>query len=103
MKIKSGILGTRQVIDSKEDRERVVRSKGSAVSEESDTSGVQLSSDSALIQSFREAARGQRLDIPAGTAIRFEPGDSRDVNLIPLAGARRVIGFNGLINGPLDA
>ena len=49
------------------------------------------------------AARGQRLDIPAGTAIRFEPGDSRDVNLIPFAGARRVIGFNGQINGPLDA
>ena len=59
MKIKSGILGTRQVIDSKEDRERVVRSKGSVGSEESDSSGVQLSSDSALIQSFREAARGQ--------------------------------------------
>ena len=51
----------------------------------------------------RTAARGQRLDIPAGTAIRFEPGDSRDVNLIPFAGARRVIGFNGQINGPLDA
>ena len=51
----------------------------------------------------RTAARGQRLDIPAGTALRFEPGDSRDVNLIPFAGARRVIGFNGQINGPLDA
>ena len=51
----------------------------------------------------RAAARGQRLDIPAGTAIRFEPGDNRDVNLMPFAGARRVIGFNGQINGPLDA
>ena len=51
----------------------------------------------------REAARGQRLDIPAGTAIRFEPGDNRDVNLIPFSGARRVVGFNGHINGPLDA
>ena len=51
----------------------------------------------------RVAARGKRLDIPAGTAIRFEPGDSRDVNLIPFAGARRVVGFNGQINGPLDA
>jgi urease subunit beta len=50
----------------------------------------------------REAARGLRLDIPAGTAIRFEPGDSRDVQLVPFAGARRVFGFNGLINGPLD-
>ena len=50
----------------------------------------------------RDAARGQRLDIPAGTAIRFEPGDSRNVNLVPFAGARRVFGFNGLVNGPLD-
>ena len=57
----------------------------------------------AALQFDRIAARGQRLDIPAGTAIRFEPGDSRDVNLIPFAGARRVIGFNGQINGPLDA
>ena len=57
----------------------------------------------AALQFDRAAARGQRLDIPAGTAIRFEPGDSRDVNLIPFAGARRVIGFNCQINGPLDA
>ena len=57
----------------------------------------------AALQFDRTAAHGQRLDIPAGTAIRFEPGDSRDVNLIPFAGARRVIGFNGQINGPLDA
>jgi urease subunit beta len=49
----------------------------------------------------REAARGQRLDIPAGTAIRFEPGDSREVPLVAFAGARRVVGFNGLINGEL--
>ena len=57
----------------------------------------------ASLQFDRAAARGHRLDIPAGTAIRFEPGDSREVNLIPFAGARRVIGFNGQINGPLDA
>ena len=57
----------------------------------------------AALQFDRASARGQRLDIPAGTAIRFEPGASRDVNLIPFAGARRVIGFNGQINGPLDA
>ena len=57
----------------------------------------------AALQFDRIAARGQRLDIPAGTAIRFEPGDSRDVNLSPFAGARRVMGFNGQINGPLDA
>ena len=57
----------------------------------------------AALQFDRAAARGKRLDIPAGTAIRFEPGDSREVILIPFADARRVIGFNGQINGPLDA
>jgi urease subunit beta len=50
----------------------------------------------------RKAAYGLRLDIPAGTAIRFEPGDTRDVDLVPFAGARRVFGFTGQINGPLD-
>ncbi|MFM8259450.1 MAG: urease subunit beta [Vulcanococcus sp.] len=54
------------------------------------------------LQFDRDATRGLRLDIPAGTAIRFEPGDSRTVQLVPLAGERRVFGFNGLINGPLD-
>ena len=50
----------------------------------------------------RDAARGHRLDIPAGTAIRFEPGDERDIRLVPLSGHRKVFGFNGLVNGPLD-
>ena len=50
----------------------------------------------------RDAALGLRLDIPAGTAIRFEPGDTREVLLVPFAGERRVFGFNGLVNGPLD-
>ena len=50
----------------------------------------------------REASRGLRLDIPAGTAVRFEPGDSREVQLVPFAGDRRIFGFNGLVNGPLD-
>jgi urease subunit beta len=50
----------------------------------------------------REQARGYRLDIPAGTATRFEPGQSREVRLVAYAGARRVVGFNGKINGPLD-
>ena len=49
----------------------------------------------------RTAARGQRLDIPAGTAIRFEPGQSREVVLIPLRGARRVLGFRGSVMGVL--
>ena len=47
-------------------------------------------------------ARGYRLDIPAGTAVRFEPGQSREVTLVAYAGARRVFGFNGLITGALD-
>lgn len=49
----------------------------------------------------RAAARGQRLDIPAGTAVRFEPGQSREVRLIPYGGARRVFGFNGQVMGDL--
>jgi urease subunit beta len=49
----------------------------------------------------REMTRGFRLDIPAGTATRFEPGQSREVRLVAYAGARRVIGFNAKINGAL--
>jgi urease subunit beta len=49
----------------------------------------------------RVAARGQRLDIAAGTAIRFEPGQSRAVTLVPLRGARIVHGFRGDVMGPL--
>jgi urease subunit beta len=47
----------------------------------------------------REAAHGRRLDIAAGTAIRFEPGQSRAVALIPLRGARKIFGFRGLVMG----
>lgn len=47
----------------------------------------------------RIAARGQRLDIPAGTAVRFEPGQSREVRLVPMAGARRIFGFNSAVMG----
>lgn len=50
----------------------------------------------------RAAARGFRLDIPSGTAIRFEPGQSRDVQLVALSGARVIYGFRGDIMGPLD-
>ena len=49
----------------------------------------------------RERTRGFRLDIPAGTAIRFEPGQRRDVELVALDGARQVYGFQGRIMGPL--
>jgi urease subunit beta len=50
----------------------------------------------------RARSRGMRLDIPSGTAIRFEPGQSREVQLIPYAGARRVVGFRGAVMGDLD-
>ena len=50
----------------------------------------------------RAAARGQRLDIPAGTAVRFEPGQAREVRLVPYGGARRVFGFNGAVMGELQ-
>jgi len=50
----------------------------------------------------REAARGRRLDIAAGTAVRFEPGQSRRVTLVELAGARIVYGFRGELMGALD-
>nr|WP_024306820.1 urease subunit beta [Pseudomonas sp. P818] len=50
----------------------------------------------------RASTRGMRLNIPAGTAVRFEPGQSREVELVDLAGARRVFGFAGRVMGALD-
>ena len=50
----------------------------------------------------REAAKGFRLDIPAGTAVRFEPGQSREVTLVAYGGARVVHGFNGAVQGALE-
>ena len=50
----------------------------------------------------REQAKGMRLDIPAGTAVRFEPGDEREVQLVPFVGTRQVYGFNGKVNGELE-
>ena len=50
----------------------------------------------------REQAKGMRLDIPAGTAVRFEPGDEKQVQLVPFVGSREVYGFNGRVNGMLD-
>jgi urease subunit beta len=50
----------------------------------------------------REATRGFRLNIPAGTAVRFEPGDTREVELVALTGSREVYGFQGMVSGPLD-
>jgi len=56
----------------------------------------------AALEFDREAARGHRLDIASGTAVRFEPGQSRTVDLIPFAGDRMVYGFRQMVMGPLD-
>ena len=50
----------------------------------------------------RAAAYGMRLNVPAGTAVRFEPGEEKDVELVAFAGARTVLGHNGLVGGALD-
>jgi urease beta subunit len=50
----------------------------------------------------RERTRGYRLDIPAGTAVRFEPGQTREVELVAYAGSREVYGFNAAVMGKLD-
>jgi len=51
----------------------------------------------------REVTLGMRLDIPAGTAVRFEPGDTTEVKLVQYAGLRNSYGFNSLVNGSLDS
>jgi urease beta subunit len=51
----------------------------------------------------RGATLGMRLDVPSGQSIRFEPGDERDVDLVDVGGARRLIGFSGLLDGAADA
>lgn len=56
----------------------------------------------AALRFERAPARGMRLDIPAGTAVRFEPGDERSVTLVPFAGTREVYGFHAAVNGALD-
>lgn len=54
------------------------------------------------LQFDRAASKGRRLDIPAGTAIRFEPGDEKEVTLVVLRGSREVYGFNAQVEGKLD-
>jgi len=51
----------------------------------------------------RQLAYGMRLGIPAGTAVRFEPGDTKEIDLVALSGTRTVYGINGLVNGKLDS
>jgi len=53
----------------------------------------------AALEFDREQAFGKRLNIPATTALRFEPGDEKDVVLVPIQGKQRIIGFNGLVKG----
>ena len=55
----------------------------------------------AALRFDRDAARGMRLNIPSGTAVRFEPGQQRTIELVAFAGDRRVYGFRGLVQGPL--
>jgi urease subunit beta len=55
----------------------------------------------AALRFDRAAARGMRLNIASGTAVRFEPGQQRTVELVDLGGARKVFGFRGLVQGPL--
>lgn len=53
----------------------------------------------AALQFDRDSTKGMRLDIPAGTAVRFEPGDSKTINLVAIAGSREIYGFNGAVEG----
>jgi urease subunit beta len=55
------------------------------------------------LQFDRDAAYGMRLNIAAGTAVRFEPGEEKEVSLVAFGGSRRIYGHNGKVNGPLDA
>jgi urease subunit beta len=56
----------------------------------------------AALQFDRDKAYGFRLNVPSGTAVRFEPGQTRDVELVAFAGTRHVYGFRGLVQGPLE-
>lgn len=55
-----------------------------------------------ILEFDRQKAYGKRLDIPAGTAVRFEPGDEKEIKLIDISGNRKVYGLNDKINGKLD-
>ncbi|MGD1937794.1 MAG: urease subunit beta [Cyanophyceae cyanobacterium] len=54
------------------------------------------------LQFDRDATKGMRLNIPAGTAVRFEPGDEKEVELVAIAGTREIYGFNALVEGKVD-
>ena len=65
-------------------------------------SHFEFASTNSSLSFDREAAAGFRLDVPAGTSVRFEPGERKRVQLVALAGERRVYGGNGWIDGPID-
>ena len=65
-------------------------------------SQIHFSEVNQALEFDRDKARGFRLNVPAGTAARFEPGDSREVELVALAGSREVYGLNNLTNGAID-
>jgi urease subunit beta len=65
------------------------------------SSHYHFSESNAALEFDREAAHGRRLDIAPGTAVRFEPGQRREVNLIEISGARRIFGFNAKVMGDL--
>ena len=54
------------------------------------------------LQFDRESTKGMRLNIPAGTAVRFEPGDEKEIELVAISGSREIYGFNGLIEGKIE-
>ncbi len=61
-----------------------------------------FSETNSALEFDRDAVRGFRLNIPAGTAVRFEPGQTREVELVAYAGSREVYGFNAKVMGPLE-
>ena len=66
-----------------------------------DAGYIYINTDDGWLDFNRTAAHGMRLDIAAGTAVRFEPGQRREVQLIPVSGARRIFGFNAKVMGDL--
>lgn len=92
------------------DGERTLNAQSQAITLEVANTGdrpVQVGSHyhfaetNAALDFDRDSASGMRLDIAAGTAVRFEPGQRREVNLIPISGARRIFGFNAKVMGDL--
>ena len=91
------------------EQEKMMISLAAMIAQRRKDKGIKLNHPEAValitdygLQFDREKARGKRLDIPAGTAIRFEPGETKTVQLIDFGGKRRIFGFNNKVNGFLD-